>query len=82
MNDFPNALKYADESIKLEPDRVGGHDIRASVLVGLGRHQDAVTEYQGLEKNFGLQFTREVFTDDPAFAQFVASAPFKAWLKP
>jgi len=78
-NDMPNALKYAEESIRLEPERVEGHDTRATILVQMKRFQDAVDAYRGIEKQFELTFTREVFAD-PVFAQFVSSKPFQAWL--
>jgi len=78
-DDFTNALKYADDSIRLEPDRVEGHDTRATILVQMKRYTDAVDAYRAMEKQFDLAFTREVFAD-PIFAPFVASKPFQAWL--
>jgi tetratricopeptide (TPR) repeat protein len=78
--DYANTLKYADETIHLEPDLMTGHDTRASALVGLTRYADAIAQYQSLEKQFGLSFTRDVFVSDPFFAAFVKSAAFRAWL--
>ncbi len=78
--DLANALKHADESIVLEPDRMQGYDTRASVLVGLGRHSDAVAAYRDMESRFDLKFTREIFTEDPTFEKFVASKEFRKWL--
>jgi tetratricopeptide (TPR) repeat protein len=75
-----SGLKFSEESIKLEPDRLGGHDIRATALVALGRYPDAVASYRGMEKQFNLHFSRDLFKDDPAFAKFVASAAFRGWL--
>ena len=34
----------------------------------------------GMETQFGFEFTRDIFLEDPVFKQFIASAPFKAWL--
>jgi tetratricopeptide (TPR) repeat protein len=78
--DYANTLKFADEAIQLEPDFLNGHDTRASALVGLARYDDAVAQYQGVEKQFGLAFTRDVFVSDPFFAAFAKSAAFRAWL--
>jgi len=80
FGDYANTLKYADEAIQLEPDLMSGYDTRASALVGLARHAEAVAEYQSLEKRFEIQFTRDVFTGDPLFAKFVASPAFRGWL--
>jgi len=79
-DDYANTLKYADEAIHLEPDLMNGHDTRASALVGLARYADAIAQYQSVEKQFGLEFTRDVFASDPFFAGFVKSAAFRAWL--
>jgi tetratricopeptide (TPR) repeat protein len=78
--DYANTLKYADEAIQLEPDLMSGQDTRASALVGLTRYGDAIAQYKGVEKQFGLEFTRDVFESDPFFAKFVASAAFRDWL--
>jgi tetratricopeptide (TPR) repeat protein len=78
--DYANTLKYADEAIRLEPDFMNGHDTRASALVGLARYAEAISQYQSVEKQFGVAFTRDVFTSDPFFAKFVKSAAFRAWL--
>jgi tetratricopeptide (TPR) repeat protein len=80
VDDFANCLKYAEESIKLEPDRLGGYDTRASALVGLGRYPDAVAQYRDMEGKFGLKFSRAIFASDPHSAKFVASPAFAAWL--
>jgi tetratricopeptide (TPR) repeat protein len=80
LKDYATSLKYADESIGLEPGRLGGYDVRASALVGLGRFGDAIAQYKALEEDYELMFTREVFADDPMFEKFVASKEFKAWL--
>jgi predicted Zn-dependent protease len=79
-NDYTSCLRYADESCKLEPDRMAGYDVRATALVGLGRFPDAVAQYRDMEKGYGLQFTRAIFEEDPAFAKFVASPAFNGWL--
>jgi tetratricopeptide (TPR) repeat protein len=77
--DLGSALKYADEAIRVEPDRLDGYDTRATNLVLLGRFQEAVDAYRFIEQEFSLQFTREIFAD-PLFAKFAASRPFNAWL--
>ena len=78
--DHINGLKCADESIRLEPDRLDGHNVRANALIGLGRYANAVAEYRDIEKKFEVQFKREDFAD-PGFAKFAASPEFKAWLR-
>jgi tetratricopeptide (TPR) repeat protein len=78
--EFATCLKYAEESARLEPDRVAAYDMRATALVGLGRHADAVAQYRAIEKQFGLTFTREIFAGDPAYSSFIASQAFKNWL--
>jgi len=80
VDDFKNALVYADQSVAVEPDRVNGYDIRATVLVRLERFADAVAQYRDIEKKFELAFSRKSFQDDPKFAKFVASAEFRKWL--
>ena len=79
-NDFVNGLKHTEESIRLEPERLSAHDTRATILVHLERYQDAVDAYRGMETDFGLQFTRDVFLEDATFEKLVASKPFRAWL--
>lgn len=79
-NDLDSALKSADEAIALESDLMAAQDTRATLLVQLGRFKEAVTAYKAMETQFGFEFTRDIFTSDPVFKQFVASAPFKAWL--
>ena len=79
-DDFGSGLKYAEQSIKLEPDRMNGYDMRASALVGLGRFPEAVDQYRDIEKRFEVQLTRQIFEEDPKFAKFVASPAFKSWL--
>ena len=79
-NDFKTALKYAEESIRLEPDRLEGHDARATILVRLARFADAVDAYRDMENQFGIKFTRDIFLQDPVFAPLVASTAFRAWL--
>ncbi len=79
-NDFVNGLKHTEESIRLEPERLSAHDTRATILVHLERYQDAVDAYRGMETDFGLQFTRDVFLGDATFAKLVDSKPFRAWL--
>ncbi len=78
-NDFTTALKYADEAIRLEPDRLDAYDSRATNLVQLGRFQEAVDAYHSMEQQFSLEFTREVFAD-PVFAKFIVSRQFNTWL--
>ena len=46
----------------------------------LGRFKEAVAAYKAMETQFGFQFTRDIFTADPVFKQFVASPAFAAWL--
>lgn len=79
-NDAASSLKYAEQSIRLEPDRMSGFDARASALIGLGRYPEAVAQYRELEKNFGLQFNRDIFAADPFFASFMKSPAFREWL--
>jgi tetratricopeptide (TPR) repeat protein len=78
-DDLTTALKYADEAIRLEPDRLDGYDTRATDLVRLGRFQEAVDAYRSMEQQFSLEFTRDVFSD-PVFAMFIESRPFNTWL--
>jgi hypothetical protein len=78
--DAQTGLRYAEESIKLEPELMNGHDIRGSALVGLGRFADAVSQYRDMEKRFGIRFTRNIFTDNPQFSRFVTSPAFNGWL--
>ena len=78
--DLANSLKYAEVAIQLEPDRMAGYDTRATLLVQLARHADAVAAYRDMATRFDLHFTREIFSADPVFAQFVASKEFRAWL--
>jgi Flp pilus assembly protein TadD len=79
-SDLPNALKQAEDAIRLEPDRLESHDARATILVQLARYQEAVDAYRGMETDFGLKFTRDIFLQDPNFEPLVASKPFRAWL--
>ena len=79
-NDLENALKCADEAIALESDLLAAQDTRATLLVQLGRFKEAVAAYKAMETQFGFQFTRDIFTADPVFKQFVASPAFAAWL--
>jgi tetratricopeptide (TPR) repeat protein len=79
-NDLVSALRYAEESIRLEPDRLEAHDQRATFLVHSARFEDAVAAYRDMERRFDLQFTRDIFTNEPAFAKFVESKAFGAWL--
>ena len=51
-----------------------------TLLVQLGRFKEAVAAYKAMETQFGFQFTRDIFTADPVFKQFVASPAFAAWL--
>jgi hypothetical protein len=78
--DFANMLKYSEESIGLEPDRIQGYDTRATALVGLERHAAAVAAYRDMESRFDLKFTREIFAADPTFGKFMASDDFRKWL--
>jgi tetratricopeptide (TPR) repeat protein len=78
--DIANTLKYADEAIGLEPEFLPAYDLRCSALIGLDRYADAVAQYQSLEKQFGLEFTRDVFEGDPFFEKFVTSKAFRDWL--
>jgi tetratricopeptide (TPR) repeat protein len=80
MADYANTLKYAEEAVRSEPTFMAGYDTRCSALVGLARYADAVAQYKSLEKQFDLEFTRDVFVSDPFFAKFVASAAFRDWL--
>lgn len=77
--DFTNALKSADDAVRLEPDLLAAQDSRATILVQLTRYQDAVDAYRAMEKTFGLRFARANFSD-PLFRQFVTSRPFSTWL--
>ena len=79
-NDLPNALKYAEESIRVEPDRLAAYDTRATILVHLGRFPDAVKAYRDMETRFELTFSREIFVGDPVFEKLVVSKAFRAWL--
>ena len=80
LDEHLDRLWASAKAIALEPDRLQGYDTRASVLVGLGRHSDAVAAYRDMESRFDLEFTREIFTEDPTFEKFVASKEFRAWL--
>jgi tetratricopeptide (TPR) repeat protein len=77
--DIPNALKFAEESIELESERMDSRDLRATLLVRSGHYPEAVAAYKDIEARFGRKFTREDF-DDPTNAQFVRSAAFRHWL--
>jgi len=79
-NDLPNAIRYTEESIRLEPDRLEPHDQRATFLVHSARYADAVAEYRDIEQRFGLHFTRDIFVKDPEYAGLVKSNVFGAWL--
>ena len=78
--DYANGLKFAEKALSLEPDYLSAHDTRATLLVHLKRYPDAVDAYRGMEKRFGLAFTREIFLSDPVFEPLVASKAFSAWL--
>lgn len=78
--DLDNALKTTEEAIALEPDRMDPYDLRATFLVSLARYPEAVAAYRDMEQRFDLTFTRDIFTSEPTFEQFVKSAAFRAWL--
>ncbi len=78
--DVANALRYAEESIRLEPDRMEPYDVRATYLVELGRFAEAVTAYREIETRFDITFSRQIFVEDPSFEKFAASPAFRAWL--
>jgi tetratricopeptide (TPR) repeat protein len=78
FDDLPNALKYAEESIRREPDRPSAYDTRAIVLVQLERYPDAVDAYRDMEERFGFTFTREAFLRDAEFKPLVESKAFPA----
>lgn len=80
QEDYTSALRHMDESVRLEPARVDGLDVRATMLVRLGRYADAVAQYREIEERFGLRFSREIFAEDPGYADFVASPAFAEWL--
>ncbi len=79
--DFQKTLAHGLESIKLEPDRSDSYFRVALGYVGLGRYRDAVKTYQTLASEFGYEFERASFKDDPAHEKFLQSPEFKAWLE-
>jgi tetratricopeptide (TPR) repeat protein len=77
---YAEALKFAQEAVRLEPQLADGHFAVVLAQVGLKDYAEAVKEYRLLEKDFGYTFSRDAFAADPQYAGFMQSAAFKAWL--
>ena len=75
-----DALKFAQEALRLEPQLADAHFAIVDALVGLGNYAEAVRECRTLEKDFGYTFSREGFAAAPQYAGFMQSAAFNAWL--
>jgi tetratricopeptide (TPR) repeat protein len=80
VGELDQAMSWAREAIRLEPDFSGPHDTIALIHVKRRNYAGAIEEYRVLEKNFGYVFGRDSFMPDERFADFVKSAEFRKWL--
>ena len=77
MSAGTGSVRFADQSVRLEPDLRNSTDVRATILVQAARFPEAVAAYRDMTTRFGIQFKREGFLGDPVFRQFVASMAFE-----
>jgi hypothetical protein len=80
MGKHQEAITYARKAIEVEPDMTDPYFTLAQSHVSLGQFSEAIEVYSTLQDEFGYQFTRENFAQDPTFAKFIASSQFKKWL--
>ncbi|HKS59052.1 MAG TPA: tetratricopeptide repeat protein [Steroidobacteraceae bacterium] len=80
MGKHQEAITYSRKAIEIEPDMTDPYFTLAQSHVSLGQFAEAIEVYSTLRDEFGYQFTKENFAQDPTFAKFVASPPFKKWL--
>ena len=75
------AVTYARKAVEVEPDMSDAYFTLAQSHVALGQFAEAIKVYTTLQKDFGYQFTKENFAEDATFTKFIASPPFKKWLR-
>jgi len=81
MGSPKDAIAYAAEAIRLEPDFASAYFTLAQSHVSAGQFAEAIAVYQRLEADFGYEFSREVFAGDAQFGKFVDSPQFRKWLE-
>lgn len=80
MGKHQEAVTYARKAIEVEPDMTDPYFTLAQSHVSLGQFAEAIEVYSTLRDEFGYQFTKENFAQDPTFTKFIASAQFKKWM--
>ena len=74
------AVKHASKAIEVEPEMSDPYFTLAQSHVALGQYAEAIEVYATLQDEFGYEFTRDNFAQDPTFTKFIESAQFKKWL--
>jgi hypothetical protein len=77
---YDEAVKFAQESIRLEPDLLDSYYSLAEGYLGQKRYPEAVATLSGAGAKFGLVFDRAEFAKDPRYAELMKSAAFRKWL--
>jgi len=79
--DYTKSMEMANQAIALEPDFEDAYHTLSMLYIKLGRFKDAIEIFNILGDQFGYEFTRSTFEDNPELTQFVNSKEFNNWLK-
>ncbi len=77
---YDETVKYAQESVRLEPDLLDSYYSLAEGYLGQKKYPEVVATLSGAGARFGLVFDRAEFAKDPRYAEFMKSAAFRKWL--
>lgn len=75
------AIPFATTAVKLEPDNETAHWTLVTVLMSAEQYKQGISALETLEKQFGYAFEPSNFDGVEAYAGFIKSAEFVAWMK-
>jgi tetratricopeptide (TPR) repeat protein len=75
------AVTHASKAIEIEPDMSAAYFTLAQSHVLLGQFDQAIEVYATLQDDFGYEFSKDNFAEDPTYNKFIASTSFKKWLR-
>ncbi|WP_428603618.1 tetratricopeptide repeat protein [Sedimenticola sp.] len=76
---YSEAIAYAKEATRLEPDYEDGHWSLVALYVTTRQYDNVVAALKNVETDLGYQFSKQNFVDDEFYADFVKSEAFYGW---
>jgi hypothetical protein len=78
--DVDGAREFAEQSVELEPENETSRWTLVAILMPAEAYEDGIAVLESLEADFGYELDDAFFSDNEAFAGFVESREYAAWM--